>query len=516
MKRLLLFPVWVLLCFASGAGWAADAELRSLIEALRSDRRMRGAVGLDGGDQPPLRAVMGTQRSSIFWVGSISKQFASAAALRLVADGRLGLHDPVAVHLSGLSRNDLRLEGEDCTLERLLSHQCGLSRGFLDPRFLGHLDDEDARAAFVNEVRSRGLGFRPGSEFAYSNAGYDLVGLLVQEASGRPYREVLREQLFEPLGMHDTGVRIDLRPQHQRRLAPGTTDLLLGFLPSPWAFFLEPTRPAAFGASGNVYSTVDDLHRWLGALHEGEVLPPELYQEMVRPRREDYGLGLYRLGEDAEQLILHNGAILPEGYASAAGYRPSDRRTFVVLAARPRPAIDPTGIALSLLAAEGSSVPAPPRIGGDVGSRLPGAITNGVFVLLVPIMAVAFVWRAFRPSAWQSLAELLSRQLSWEAMLFVATVFRSSLAEVYAVGAIVGGIGAVGAVRGRLRARAGGSFWAGVWRFRSFIDLIGIVFLLVMAPWTTRVFMGLGLLVLVGASVLARLRRPGLAPPTEA
>jgi len=340
-----------LLVFASSVARAAPAGDSSTptLDVVREFNRFAGVVAIAEKDAVTRTVSQGVDPDAIFWIASLSKQFAAAAVLMLVEEGAVNLTDPVADHVVGLASSDLGPAGASCTVQLLLSHQCGLPRGAPDPALLGHLDGGHARAALLDRIRRSELQFEPGTDFQYSNLGYDLVGLLIRDVSGRPYEAFLRDRIFTPLGMQDSGVHLGRRPEHARRLALGRLNLIMAHAPTAWVLLLDPMRFGEFGASGNVYSTANDLMRWLRALHGGEVLSDSMYEQMIRPRRGRYGLGVYRTGVQSRELILHNGALLPDGYSSCAGVRLADGQFVVVLSSTPRTDLDPVRLAQGLL-----------------------------------------------------------------------------------------------------------------------------------------------------------------------
>ena len=111
-------------------------------------------------------------QDSIFWLGSISKTICSAAVLHMVDEGLLGLDDPIGMHLPGWVPTDASVDGEVCTVARLLSHECGFPRSRRQPRCSrSKLRRDEHRAPYLEAARTLELEFTPGSESQYSNSG---------------------------------------------------------------------------------------------------------------------------------------------------------------------------------------------------------------------------------------------------------------------------------------------------------------------------------------------------------
>ena len=318
----------VLLGVLTSAWPAPAAELPEQAARWASDMRFSGSVELRRGSQSLVRldrlgdtgpAQPGTAEP-VFWIGSISKQFAAAAVLRLVERGKVALGAPVSSYFPELAAPALGKGGVSCTIEHLLSHGCGLPRALgWDPlETARHLTDPVRAERFLGQLAETPLLFEPGTEYMYSNAGYALLGLLVQRVSGQSYEAFLRTELWEPLGMHATGIapRPGVVPARgQLRLGPLWLDAARWMLLDTWT-------PSTVGAAGAIYSTLGDLLTWNDALHHGRVLRPESYQAMVTPRHGDYGFGLVITRKPFGTLISHAGSHSPQSVSALLQYVP--------------------------------------------------------------------------------------------------------------------------------------------------------------------------------------------------
>lgn len=341
-RTLLLVSSAVILAMAILAprNAAAEGELPpefvGLLKAELHDRQFSGVLDVRAGDRTLWRHVSGAaaSESSVFWIGSVSKQFAAAAALRLVDQGLLSLERPIADEL-GMGGSALSSGGVPCTLVDVLNHTCGLPSGNVCS--FERLDAARVQEKFLRCVADLELDSKPGTAFAYSNVGYDLVGVLISRAAGMPYEEVLRREFFVPLGMDSTGVDLRRHPNASQRLVQGEAFNGFGWSKTwPW-LLLDPAGPGTFGASGNIYSTAEDIHTWNRALHGGRLLPPALYRVLTTPGLSGYGLGVV-IGEseDGTQWIWHNGSLTPMGWSSFVAYIPSQGVSVVGLANRSR------------------------------------------------------------------------------------------------------------------------------------------------------------------------------------
>ena len=278
-------------------------------------------------------------QDSIFWLGSISKTICSAALLHMVDEGLLGLDDPIGMHLPGWVPTDASVDGEVCTVARLLSHECGFPREPTTTEMLALNDPlrrEEHRAPYLEAARTLELEFTPGSESQYSNVGYQLAGLLVMAKGEGSYDEIIQRRLFAPLGLRDTGTEPSRVQDFDARIAP--MSLTVGsqsWSTTTW-LGLPADAPSRVGAAGNAFSTATELTQFYRALASGQILTPETFSEMTRSRDADpeYGLGIVLRDRDGSPEYWHNGALAPHGFNTHISTFPTWDTTVTVLVAR--------------------------------------------------------------------------------------------------------------------------------------------------------------------------------------
>jgi CubicO group peptidase (beta-lactamase class C family) len=253
-------------------------------------------------------------------IGSITKTFVTVLVLRLRDRGRLALTDPLADHLPGTAVDDL-------TVGDLLAHTAGLTSEPPGPwweRTPGTL-----RPELADVLGSDPLAHRPGERFHYSNPGFALLGALVERLHGKPWDEVLRREVLEPLKM----TRTTLLP-----VAPSAT----GWGVHPWADVLHAEPPADLGRmapAGQLWSTATDLARFAAFLLAGDkdVLAADTLTEMRTPTSATetmgadlgYGLGMQLLSHDGRELAGHTGSV--PGFLATLWTSPADGLATVVL-----------------------------------------------------------------------------------------------------------------------------------------------------------------------------------------
>jgi CubicO group peptidase (beta-lactamase class C family) len=304
---------------------AAFERFRGLARVTRGDKVLfEVSKGWDYEGQP-------IDAATLFWVGSVSKQFVGVAAVRLETLGKLNLADPVAKHIPDWPADALQKDGVDCTIALLLSHQCGIPPARTARIFDGHSIDPSIETAFLAWLDGIDLEFKPGTDSSYSNEGFDLGGILIEKVSGQSLDSFLHQTFYESFGMETTGSRVDRLARFPARLAVGHMPIPFGALRvDTWAWF-GLGSPQGGGASGNVASTAAELERWNRALFRDQGLSPSEVKALTQPRYRDDGLGIVKKKRSFGHEIWHNGILSPEGYSSYVAYVPETDTTVVVL-----------------------------------------------------------------------------------------------------------------------------------------------------------------------------------------
>lgn len=254
----------------------------------------------------------------LFQVASVTKQFTAAGILALEEEGRLTAGDPVTRWIP-----ELDLGGRTVTLHHLLTHTSGLRT---DTEFLVDPYAPVAQADMIRLIGARGFATEPGAAEAYNNAGYWLLGVVIERATGTTYASYLEGRFFVPL--------------HLTRTAYCGTGPAVPIPSGSFETFGHATaaRPVDMSiafAAGGVCSTADDLVTWSRALASGEAISPASYQKMIAPARLDdgteldYGYGL-GLGTLEGRFITSHAGMIP-GFQSYLLHVPSEQVTVAVL-----------------------------------------------------------------------------------------------------------------------------------------------------------------------------------------
>ncbi len=203
---------WVAMQAAFRRATGVQVAIRSQDEVVLDEAW--GLADVTTGD--PLRT------DHLFRIASHSKTFTATAVLQLVEAGRLRLDDPVGVHVPELSAAGSPVAGR--TVRELLGHQAGVIRDGVRADFWQLDGPFPDRAALLADVLRDGEVFAANEHFKYSNVGYSLLGLAIEQVTGTGYAAHVRSAILDPLGLTRTGAEYD--PARAAEYAAGHTALL--------------------------------------------------------------------------------------------------------------------------------------------------------------------------------------------------------------------------------------------------------------------------------------------------
>jgi CubicO group peptidase (beta-lactamase class C family) len=266
-------------------------------------------------------------------LASVTKQFTAASILLLADDGRLTLNDRGHQWLPSLPK-----AAETVTIRHLLTHTSGLIdyEEVIPDNFAAQLHDADVLRLLETQDRTY---FRPGSGYRYSNSGYAMLALIVQQVSGKTFATFLRERIFQPLAMVNTVA-------YEEGIST-VTNRAFGYTEEAgrWNRTDQDQTSAVLG-DGGIYSSIDDLAKWDAALYDGRLLHPSSLDAAFRPAthtddpKVDYGYGWRIAGET----VWHSGETV--GFRNVIVRYPRRRVTVVVLTNRNEP--EPYQLALEI------------------------------------------------------------------------------------------------------------------------------------------------------------------------
>ncbi len=312
---------WFVTAFVPTLSRSADADRRTAVDAVFAAYQRTDSAGCSVGvfrqgeieyargyGMANLELGVANAPSTVFDIGSTSKQFSAFAILLLEQEGQLSIDDDVRKYVP-----ELPSYGPTITIKNLLQHTSGL-RDYLGLFQLAGIHWKDvttSQDALDAIVRQKALNFEPGDEYLYSNSGFFLLSEIVKRVSGRTLAQSARERIFEPLGMRHTRYLDDPQDIVPNR-ATGYDFTEEGELEIDMSDF-EQT------GDGAVYTTVEDLFLWDHNFYHPRVGTGEMLQRMQTPgmlqsgKPMTYGLGLVMKSYRGLDTVSHGG--------SWAGYR---------------------------------------------------------------------------------------------------------------------------------------------------------------------------------------------------
>lgn len=265
--------------------------------------------------------------TSVFRIGSTSKQFTAACIVLLAQQGKLSLDDSLDSFFP-----DFPAYAKTITVRHLLHHTSGI-RDYLALAFLSGLGDDD----FYTDdtlmkwlVNQEDLNFSPGEEFIYSNSGYWLLGQIVEKVSDENMAQYAEKNIFAPLGMNNTHFHNDHTAIVKNRAS--------GYVPKQEGGYRISMTTLDMIGDGGIFSTIEDLKKWDDAFYKSDVLNQDFWKVMTTQGKLnngetiDYAAGLFIDEHNGLKTIDHGGAFV--GFRAEMIRFPEQRFSVIVLANR--------------------------------------------------------------------------------------------------------------------------------------------------------------------------------------
>jgi len=303
--------VAVLLALPAGAEPLAPqhaAAIDSAIRALLAGRptaglsvgvRHRGAEWLAGYGYAQLSPPKPATPQTSYRIASVTKTLTAVAIMQLVEQGKLSLDDEIHTHLPRFPQKPWPI-----TVRDLLTHVGGVHH-YRDQKKEGHFKRHFSTEQSLAIFKDWPLAHEPGTKFLYSTYGYDLLGAIIESVSGQSYGDYLREHVFGPAGMKNSGLEDPAKANG--KWAAGYRIKAGKLVPS------EQIDISSRFAGGGARSTVEDLLRYGSALYAGKLVKPATFGQMQVPGRTrdgkwvDYGLGFAVYPQHGHFVVAHLG-----------------------------------------------------------------------------------------------------------------------------------------------------------------------------------------------------------------
>lgn len=273
-----------------------------------------------------------------FDIGSMNKSFTKVVIMQLHGEGKLDLDDPLGKHLDGFPPE----VAQKVTIRQLLSHSSGFG-DYISPGFFELPDAQRSIQAITDRLRRQPLQFEPGTDRAYSNAGYVILGAVIEAVTGESYYDQVEKRITRPLGMKDTYLR-SKRDVPQRSI--GYLKTMRGELESNEEMLTPPT------SAGGFYSTTEDMLKFYQAFHYGD----KLWDEALK--QQDDFFKFTKMHQDDGKAIAHAGGF--NGANTVLFENQRDRLSILVFANMDEPVAEQLGD--GILALTRGQEPKPPAL----------------------------------------------------------------------------------------------------------------------------------------------------------
>ncbi|RRB02460.1 serine hydrolase domain-containing protein [Larkinella rosea] len=284
-----------------------NKAMGSLVIAKESDVLYSRSIGygqINGTEKKPLTAA------SRFRIGSITKMFTAAMILQLVEDGKLKLTDPLDQFFPQVPN------AQKITIAQLLWHRSGIPNVRRDPKAQEKVNTipvtKDEMLALIVKATPE---FEPDTKHSYSNSGYQILGLILEKVTGKPYAEVLKERITSKIGLANTYLATG-------PIDPGKNEALTymnfgdGWKPVP------ETHPSILYSAGAIVSTPGDLARFIQALFDGKIVSKESLDRM-KTIRDGEGSGMESFTFAGKTFYGHTGGA--DNYGAWLAYLPEEK-----------------------------------------------------------------------------------------------------------------------------------------------------------------------------------------------
>lgn len=259
---------------------------------------------------------------NVFEIGSITKQFTAVSILMLQEQGKLKVTDPLSKYMA-----DYPEQGKNVSIHQLLNHTSGIKSYTGMPSFMSRAREDMTPTELIDVFKNEPMDFEPGSEYAYNNSAYIILGHIIEVVSGKSYAEFIEENIFDKLGMKNS-----YYGSHSKIIK----NRAYGYQPIDGGYrnadYLSLTLPYA---AGSIMSCVDDLLLWSQAIHNNTLISEESKKlaftegKTTQGSRIYYGYGWSIDEINGTPTIEHGGGIF--GYTTYGVYVPSENLYAIVL-----------------------------------------------------------------------------------------------------------------------------------------------------------------------------------------
>ena len=313
MKKEILLILAILSFSRIANAQEIDKKIDALIEKAVQLNRFNGSVLVSKNGKIIYEKAFGYQNAeknilntsnTVYQIGSTTKEFTAAVILKLAEEHKLSLEDKLSTYFPDFKR------GDEITVNNLLTHTSGIYEILRDLDAVNSSTQPRSKEKMLSYFVNKPLDFNPGTQYAYCNSGYMLLGLIIEKVTGSSYEQAVKKYILIPLEMKHSG--FDFAGLQSANKAIGYTKYTKTVKEAsiPW-------DSTATYSAGSLYSTVGDLYKWHNGMIKYKVYNKESLEKATTPFLEGYGLGCWIDTIYNKKVVSHGGNIL--GFTSYYG-----------------------------------------------------------------------------------------------------------------------------------------------------------------------------------------------------
>lgn len=302
---------------AAGTAPTTDApqKIQGYLDSLAADNKLSGVIVVARNGTSIASKAAGVANKATnapitletkFNLGSMNKMFTGIAITQLAQQGKLKFDDPISKHLPDYPNKEVAAK---VTIHQLLTHSSGMG-SYTNEKWRTERAKLTTIAAHFPLFVDEPLSFPPGEKFSYSNSGYVVLGAIIERVSGQDYYTYVKEHIFTPAGMTNTGF---YEPGKEiSNLAIGYTRMGPDGKPTDQASANTDRLEIRGGPAGGGFSTAGDLIKFHMALRDLKLLDREHLELATKGKVEAGPIGKYAYGfgdkvSDGKHIVGHNG-----------------------------------------------------------------------------------------------------------------------------------------------------------------------------------------------------------------
>ena len=264
-------------------------EIKAHIDAILKKKKYEGIVYLTQNGKVVYESATGKDEtgnnltvSSSMYIGSVSKQFCATAIMMLKEQGKLSVDDTLDKYFPDYQY------GKDITIKNLLTMRSGIPESPLEESYDFFENTSELNTEpYLNWIFNMPLNFEPDTDYEYSNPNYLILSCIVEQVSGQNYHDFIRENIFKPLEMSNTGFIHEVKDSPEWVTGLDNSIPLLSEFEG--TFTTDEFNLLTRGA-GDIVSNAYDMDKWMSGLVSGKLISRESYQEMTDNYTTEYAL----------------------------------------------------------------------------------------------------------------------------------------------------------------------------------------------------------------------------------